>query len=157
MKKSAVLTLVLCVSIVAVLGCSKAEQVAETVVVETEAVVEETAPEARHDVVYACNCGPECACGSVSTEPGTCTCGSELAAAHVVKVDGHDAKLCTCGEACDCEINAEDETKCSCGADIKTVSLEGSGLYFCNCGGSCTCNFVSAEPGKCACGMDLIS
>ena len=83
--------------------------------------------------------------------------GSELAGTHVVKVDGHDAKLCTCGADCDCEIDAEDETKCSCGNDLRTVSLEGSGLYFCNCGGSCTCNYVSDEPGKCACGMELIT
>ena len=80
-----------------------------------------------------------------------------MAAAHMVKVDGHDAKLCTCSEGCECEIDSADETKCSCGADLKTVSLEGKGLYFCNCGGSCTCNFVSAEPGTCACGMELIS
>jgi hypothetical protein len=121
-----------------------------------ETVVDEVA-EVRHDVVYACNCGPECDCGSISTEPGNCSCGSELAATHVVMVDGNDAKLCTCGGECDCEISAEDETKCSCGSDLKTVSLEGSGLYFCNCGGSCTCNFVSAEAGTCACGMELIT
>ena len=154
MKKS-ILLAVVCVVMIGVLGCARTEPVAETVV-ETEAVVEEVAAE-RHDQVYVCNCGPECDCGSISTEAGSCDCGSELVAAHVVKVDGYDAKICTCGEDCDCEINAEDETKCSCGADLRTVSLEGSGLYFCNCGGSCTCNYVSAEPGNCACGMELIS
>lgn len=158
MKKSHVLMLVVCVAMIGVLGCSKTETVAETeMAVDTAPVVEETESAERHDVVYACNCGPECDCGSISSEAGNCSCGSELAAAHVVKVDGHDAKLCTCADGCDCEIDAEDETKCACGADLKTVSLEDSGLYFCNCGGSCTCNFVSAEPGKCACGMELIS
>jgi hypothetical protein len=78
-------------------------------------------------------------------------------AAHVVMVEGHDAKICTCGNDCRCEIDAEDTSKCSCGSAVKTVSLEGKGLYFCNCGGSCTCNYVSAEPGTCTCGMELIS
>ena len=161
MKKSYVMTLALCVVMIGVIGCSRTEPVTET---ETVAVVEtvaeittEEAPAERHDVVYACNCGPECDCGSLSTEPGNCSCGSELAATHVVKVDGNDAKLCTCGNECDFEISSEGDTKCSCGSDLRTVSLEGSGLYFCNCGGSCTCNFISAEAGSCACGMELIT
>jgi hypothetical protein len=157
MKKGIVI-LVACLAMIAVLGCSKTEEATQTeVVIEQEPVAEETMAEVRHDLVYACNCGPECDCGSISTEAGACSCGSEMAAAHLIEVDGHDAKICTCGGDCDCEINAEDDTKCACGADVKTVSLEGKGLYFCNCGGSCTCNYVSAEPGNCACGMELIS
>jgi hypothetical protein len=156
--KKIVLLMVVCVAMVAVLGCSKTEPVAETeMMVETEAVAADIAPAERHDIVYACNCGPECDCGSISTEPGNCSCGSELAAAHVLKVDGHDAKLCMMGPDCSCDIDAEDDTRCTCPGDVKTVSLDGSGLYFCNCGGSCTCNYVSAEPGNCACGMELIS
>jgi len=159
MKKSGLMMLVACCVMVAVIGCGKSEPVVE---VETEAAVAEVAMEdaeaaVRHDVVYACTCGPDCTCGSVSTEAGTCTCGSELAAAHVVKVEGHDALLCTCSGDCTCEIDAEDNTKCACGADLKRVSLESSGLYFCNCGGSCTCNFISTEPGNCTCGMELIT
>ena len=112
MKKSYLVMLVVCVAMIGVLGCAKTEPVVETeMVVETEAVVEDAAAAERHDVVYACNCGPECDCGSISTEAGTCSCGSEMVAAHVVKVDGHDAKLCTCGGDCDCVIDAEDETK----------------------------------------------
>jgi len=154
--KKIVLLLVVSVAMIGLLSCSKAEQVAETgVAVETEAAVEEAVTTERHDVVYVCNCGPECDCGAISTEAGTCDCGTELVAAHLVKVDGYDAKLCTCDEGCDCEIDATDETKCSCGVDLRTVSLEGSGLYFCNCGGSCTCNTFSASPGKCHCGMAL--
>ena len=130
MKKS-VLVMVVCIAMIGVLGCAKTEPVAETeMAVEAETAVNDAAPAARHDVVYACNCGPECDCGSIGTEPGTCSCGSELAAAHVVKIDGHDAKLCTHGADCDCQIDAEDESKCTCGADVKVVSLEGSGLYF---------------------------
>jgi hypothetical protein len=144
--KKCILVLIVGVAMIGFLGCSKTEPVAETdMVIETAPAVEETESAERHDVVYACNCGSECDCGSISNEAGNCSCGSEMAAAHVVKVDGHDARLCTCADGCDCEIDAEDE------------SLEGSGLYFCNCGGSCTCNFVSSEPGNCACGMELIS
>ena len=158
MKKCVVL-MVVCVAMIGLLSCSKTEPAAETeMAVVTEAVVgDDAAPAVRHDVVYVCNCGPACDCGSISTGPGTCTCGSELAAAHVVKIDGHDAKLCTHGAGCDCKIDAEDETKCTCGTDVRVVSLEGSGLYFCNCGGSCTCNYVSAEPGTCPCGKELSS
>jgi hypothetical protein len=157
MKKS-ILLMVVCIAMIGVLGCAKTEPVAETeMAVEAEAVVNDAAPAERHDVVYVCNCGPSCDCGSIGTEPGTCSCGTELAAAHVVKIDGHDAKLCTHGADCDCTIDADDESKCTCGADVRVVSLEGSGLYYCNCGGSCTCNFVSSEPGNCACGAELVS
>jgi hypothetical protein len=149
---------------VGAIGCSKTEQVAATDTAAAAAAmpagvaVEDTVAEARHDVVYACNCGPDCTCNSISTAPGTCTCGEELVGAHVVKVvDSNVALLCMCGPDCECELDAADETKCSCGKDIKRVSLEGSGLYFCNCGGSCTCNFVADEPGTCSCGMELIT
>ena len=157
------MTLFICCALVAVIGCSKPEPVVEA---ETDAAVETVAAEAmmedadaavRNDVLYVCNCGPECECGSVSTEAGTCSCGTELVAVHMVKVEGSEALLCTCGDDCDCEINAEDETKCGCGKDIRRVSLEGSGIYYCNCGGSCTCNFVSDQPGNCSCGMELIT
>jgi hypothetical protein len=155
--KKALLILIVCGAVIGVLGCSKSAPVAETETVPEPAPAEETVAAERHDLVYVCSCGPECDCGAISTEAGACGCGSEMAAGHVVKVDGHDAQICTCGESCDCEIDAADASKCSCGADLKTVSLEGKGLYFCNCGGSCTCNHVSAEPGNCACGMELIS
>jgi len=162
-KKSYLMMLFVCCVLVTVIGCSKPDPVveAETGAAEeaasAEIAMEDAEAAVRHDVVYACNCGPDCTCGSVSTDAGTCTCGSELVAAHVVKVDGNDALLCTCGSDCTCEIDAGDDSKCACGAEIRRVSLEGSGLYYCNCGGSCTCNFVSAEPGSCKCGMELIT
>jgi hypothetical protein len=156
MKKK--LTIWACIAVIGVLGCSRPETVVE---IEQEPAVDNVAGNAiatvRHDVIYVCGCGPGCDCNSVSADKGTCSCGSELVAAHVVMVEGHDAKICTCGNDCRCEIDAEDTSKCSCGSAVKTVSLEGKGLYFCNCGGSCTCNYVSAEPGTCTCGMELIS
>jgi len=163
MKKSGLMMLITCCVMVAVIGCNRSETAVEAGteaaagVAVAEVATDDAEAAVRHDVVYACNCGPDCTCGSVSTEAGPCSCGSEMAATHVVKVEGHDALLCTCSGDCTCEIDAEDETKCACGKELKRVSLEGSGLYFCNCGGSCTCNFISAEPGKCSCGMELIT
>lgn len=163
MKNKSVMVLFVCCAMVAAVGCSKPEPVAEAevdVAVETttaEVAMEDAEAAVRNDVLYACSCGPECECGSVSTEAGTCSCGTELVAAHMVKVEGNEALLCGCEGDCTCEIDAEDETKCACGTDIRRVSLEGSGIYYCNCGGSCTCNYASAEPGTCACGMELIT
>jgi hypothetical protein len=134
---------------------SEPEAMTETDVV---AASEEAAPaEARNDVVYACNCGPDCDCNTVTTAPGKCSCGQDLAWAHVVKVEGDEALLCACAEGCTCAVDPADETKCGCGKDLRRVSFKGTGLHYCNCGGSCTCNFVSSEPGKCACGMDLVT
>jgi hypothetical protein len=106
-------------------------------------------------VIYWCACGPECTCNSVSTKPGTCSCGKEMAGGHVVFMEGTTALACTCGPACTCAIDPKDHTKCGCGKPIKRINLEGTGLYFCNCGGSCGCNTVSDKPGACTCGMPL--
>jgi hypothetical protein len=163
MKKSYLMMACVCCVLVAVIGCSnpapvvEAETDAAMETVATEMVMDDAEAEVRHDVVFACACGPDCDCGSVSAVAGTCSCGTELEAAHMVKVEGNEALVCGCEADCTCEINAEDETTCACGTEIRRVSLEGSGVYFCNCGGSCTCNFVSDEPGNCACGMELIT
>ena len=158
MKERIVLVLVVCVALTGLQSCSKPEPAAESeVLAETEAVAGEAAAEVRHDLVYACNCGPDCDCGSISARPGTCSCGTELAAAHVVKIVGHDAKVCMMGPDCTCAIDPEDDGKCTCPGDVKTVNLDGKGLYFCNCGGSCTCNYVATEPGNCTCGMELVT
>jgi len=117
------------------------------------AALQET--EARHDVVYVCSCGPDCTCKSAATQAGKCSCGKDLAWAHVVKVEGDEALLCTCAEGCTCTVSPDDPTKCACGHELRRVSFAGTGLYYCNCGGSCTCNYVSSEPGTCTCGMEL--
>lgn len=114
------------------------------------------AEEARNDVLYTCNCGPECKCNTVSTKPGKCACGAPLKWGHVLRVEGDEAILCQCAEGCKCTgLDPKDPTKCMCGNPVKRISLKGSGIYFCNCGGSCSCNTVSDKPGKCKCGMDL--
>jgi len=113
------------------------------------------ADEARQDVLYYCNCGPECNCNSVSTKPGDCKCGKPMQWGHVVKIEGDDALVCTCDTGCKCSIDPKDATKCGCGKAVKRINLKGTGMHFCNCGGSCMCNTVSDKPGKCKCGMDL--
>lgn len=146
-------------ALVFTLGCggssTEAPAVVEEAVVEVAPAVEEVV--ARQDMLYTCSCGPDCECNAASTTEGTCDCGSELVAGHVVKVENNTALVCACSGDCTCELNAEDETKCGCGEDVKRVNLEGKGLYYCNCGGSCKCNHVAAEPGKCGCGMDLVT
>ena len=162
MKHSLLLSIV--VACVFLLGCGGPTQQAAAPS-EPETVVDthgQTAPaadvvEARHDVVYVCNCGPQCTCNSMATAPGSCSCGEQLAWAHMVKVEGDEALLCTCAEGCTCAIDPADESKCACGNDLRRMSFKGTGLHYCNCGGSCTCNFVSSEAGKCSCGMDLVT
>ena len=110
----------------------------------------------RQDVLYTCNCGPQCKCNSMSTKPGNCACGSPMKWGHVLRVEGNEAILCQCAEGCSCAgLDPKDPSKCMCGTPVKRVSLEGTGIYFCNCGGSCSCNTVSDSPGPCKCGMKL--
>ena len=142
-------------SVVVSFGCGGASAPPAAVdEVESVEISEEPAPD-RHDVVYVCNCGDDCDCGTMAVAPGTCSCGTELVQAHLVKVEENEALLCTCGGDCDCTIDAEDESKCSCGNQLRRVSFDGTGLYYCKCGGSCTCNYVATAPGKCSCGMEL--
>lgn len=113
------------------------------------------AESARSDVLYSCDCGPECKCNSVGVAPGNCACGKPMTWGHLVRVEGDEALLCTCAEGCRCRLDPNDPSRCGCGKPVKRVSLQGSGLYFCNCGGACGCNTVSAVPAECRCGMPL--
>lgn len=117
--------------------------------------VAEVQQEERRDILYICNCGPQCNCNTVSTKPGNCACGAPLKWGHVIKVEGNEAILCQCKEGCACDLAQKDLSRCGCGMAVKRVSLEGTGIYFCNCGGSCYCNTVSDQPGRCRCGMNL--
>lgn len=109
----------------------------------------------RQDILYTCDCGPQCTCNSMGTEPGNCSCGRPMKWGHVLKVEGNEALLCQCAEGCRCSIDPKDPSRCGCGQPVKRVSMAGTGIYFCNCGGSCFCNTVSSEPGRCKCGMNL--
>jgi hypothetical protein len=90
------------------LGCGGAatETPAPAEEVVEQAPVAEQVVEARNDLIYTCGCGPECECGEVSKEPGTCGCGSEMVQTHMLMVDGNVATLCSCGGDCTCELNA---------------------------------------------------
>ena len=59
----------------------------------------------RQDVLYSCNCGPECKCNSVSIKPGNCACGKPMKWGHVLKIEGTQAILCTCAEGCKCSLD----------------------------------------------------
>ena len=86
------------------------------------------ADEPRQDVLYTCDCGPQCNCNSVSTKPGNCKCGKPMKWGHVIKIEGNDAILCQCAEGCKCSIDPNDPTKCGCGNPVKRVSLKGTGI-----------------------------
>lgn len=109
----------------------------------------------RRDAIYWCACGSDCKCNSVSTHPGKCACGKEMAGGHVIFMEGTTALVCACGPHCSCKIDPNDHGKCGCGKPVKRIDLTGTGIWFCNCGGSCGCNTVSDKPGTCTCGMPL--
>lgn len=115
----------------------------------------EKAPQSS-GAIYWCDCGPECKCNSVSTKPGKCGCGKEMAGGHVVWAEGTTVLACPCGPGCSCAIDPKDHGKCGCGKPVKKIDLKGTGLWFCNCGGACGCGAVSDKPGPCTgCGMQL--
>ena len=143
--------LLLCASLLSVIfGCGQDNRVEQG-----NENPRQTAADARQDILYVCDCGPECECNSVSKGPGDCDCGVTLRWTHIVMVEGDDALLCTCGEGCSCSLDATDPTKCVCGNPIRRVNLKGTGIYYCNCGGSCQCNVASDKAGECWCGMAL--
>jgi hypothetical protein len=109
--------------------------------------------EVKSNILYVCNCGPECKCNTVSTKPGKCGCGVELVPMRILRIEGDEAVLCTCGKGCMCKSDPNDPAKCGCGKPVKRVSLKG--LYVCACGAGCDCNTVSDKPGKCRCNKDL--
>lgn len=89
------------------------------------------------DEVYACNCGEKCPCNTMSRNPGSCTCGSPMVKAKVLKVGPGTA-----------EIKADSWDKPRV---FKTI-----GKYTCSCGPDCKCDSISQNPGKCTCGADMV-
>ncbi|HSA97069.1 MAG TPA: hypothetical protein VLJ16_13525 [Acidobacteriota bacterium] len=87
------------------------------------------------DEIFACNCGPECDCQTLSRKEGSCACGNALAKAKVKSVGKGTAVLV---------IGDREQT-------FKTV-----GKYMCACGPECKCDTISQKPGKCACGVDMV-
>jgi hypothetical protein len=123
-------------------------------VVITAGLVSVRAEEAaKNPAYYVCNCGADCKCDSISSEPGKCSCGKDMVQMHLLSIEGDKAYLCTCGKDCDCKMDPNDKTKCGCGKPVKTVGLKGK--YVCACGPDCTCGMISDKPGKCGCGKEL--
>lgn len=85
------------------------------------------------DMVYACACGADCPCKSLSLKPGKCTCGKKMVKSKVVKVEGDNAVI---------NVNGKDET------------FPLTGKFVCGCGPTC-CSYISQTPGKCVCGKPL--
>ncbi len=87
------------------------------------------------DEVYACACGPECDCGTLSRVANICGCGRELVKAKVVKVGAEEATLV---------VNGREKV------------FRTTGRYACECMENCGCGTISQKPGKCACGRILL-
>lgn len=87
------------------------------------------------DEVYACACGPECGCGTLSWVANVCGCGRELVMAKVLRTTDGEAVLLV-------------------GGTEKVFRT--TGRYACECMENCGCGTISQKPGKCACGRILL-
>ncbi len=88
------------------------------------------------DEVYACNCGPDCPCQTMSRNPGKCTCGKDMVKAKVMSVEEGQVML---------KADSWDSER-----PFKTT-----GKYTCACGPDCKCDTISQNPGKCTCGTEM--
>ena len=131
MKKSIFFSITLVAFIAVVVGCSS------TNMTTTEEKAVELRPKMAlkaGEEVYACNCGTQCPCNTLSKNAGKCTCGVDMVKASVVSVGEGTAVLLVSGEE----------------RTFKTV-----GKYACACGPQCPCNTISQNPGKCTCGVEM--
>jgi hypothetical protein len=87
------------------------------------------------DQIYACNCGEECLCNTMSRNPGKCTCGKDMVKAKVTKVEEGKAYLMAEGWK-------------------KERVFKTTGKYACGCP-NCKCDTISQKPGKCTCGKEM--
>jgi hypothetical protein len=88
------------------------------------------------DEVYACNCGADCPCQTMSRSPGKCTCGKDMVKAKVMKVE-------------------EGQVMLKADSWEKERPFKTTGKYACACGPDCKCNTISQNPGKCPCGNEM--
>jgi hypothetical protein len=88
------------------------------------------------DEIYACNCGEDCPCNTMSRNAGKCTCGKDMVKAKVMKVEGDKVML-------------KSETW------EKERAFKTTGNYMCDCGPDCKCDTISQNPGKCTCGNEM--
>ena len=88
------------------------------------------------DEIYACNCGADCPCNTMSRMPGKCTCGKDMVKAKVIKVE--EGKVMLKADSWD-----------------KERSFKTTGKYACACGPDCKCDTISQNAGKCTCGKEM--
>jgi hypothetical protein len=88
------------------------------------------------DERYVCNCGEKCACLTLSSSEGKCTCGSDMVKAKVMKLEKGNAVFKAAGW------NYE-------------KAFKTTGKYACSCAPGCKCGTISQNPGKCTCGSEL--
>lgn len=88
------------------------------------------------DEVYACNCGADCPCQTMSRGPGKCTCGKDMVKAKVMKVE-------------------EGQVMLKADSWEKERPFKTTGKYACACGSDCKCETISQNPGKCPCGNEM--
>jgi hypothetical protein len=88
------------------------------------------------DERYVCGCGEGCACFTISSNAGKCSCGKDLIKAKVVKVDKGTADFMAEGWK-------------------KPITFKTVGKYACACGAECKCDTISQNPGKCSCGKEM--
>jgi hypothetical protein len=86
--------------------------------------------------VYACNCGVDCPCNTISKHAGKCVCGKDMVKAKVTSVEKGQVML-----------KAESWEK---PRPFSTVAR-----FVCNCGEKCDCDTISQKPGKCPCGTEM--
>ncbi len=86
--------------------------------------------------IFACNCGDECPCKSMSRNAGKCTCGKEMVKAKVISVKSGNASLKAQGWD-------------------KERQFPLKGKYACACGPDCKCDTISQSPGKCTCEKEM--
>ncbi len=87
------------------------------------------------DVVYVCNCGPDCPCLTMSKKEGKCVCGKEMVKTKIDKVVKGKAYVMVNG---------------------KQRVFKTTGKYVCNCGPDCPCDTISQKPGNCVCGKPMV-
>jgi hypothetical protein len=88
------------------------------------------------DEVYACDCGADCPCLTMSRNAGKCSCGKDMVKAKVMKVEEGQVML---------KADSWDKER-----PFKTT-----GKYTCACGPDCKCDTISQNPGKCTCGTEM--
>ena len=69
------------------------------------------------DEVYACNCGENCPCMTMSKAPGKCACGNDMVKAKVMKVEEGQVMLKADSWEKERPFKTTGKYACACGPD----------------------------------------